>query len=160
MTGNDNTNNIPEKLDVIHCPPGMPNVKMFFMWEEELEGLIKRYYPQISSTQSDILKHTVYIIREIGVEAAPYEHIIFKVRVKSEVNRLDEVKQAVLGLIDKGILNVVDVSCEFMTKKGTLDGTVKIPCLYLQKQFLRDAICIMDDVFEAYKIRKQMYEKG
>jgi hypothetical protein len=160
MTGNNNASNIPEKLDVIHRPRGMPNVKMFFMWEEELEGLIRRYYPQISSIQSDILKHTIYMIREVGVEGAPYEHVIFKVRVKSEVTRLDEVKQAVLGLIDNGILDLVDVNCEFMTNEGTLNTINKIPCLYLQKDFLRDAVCIMDDVFYALRYVNRCIKKG
>ena len=135
MTGDNNISNIPEKLDVIHCPHGMPNVKIFFMWEEELEGLIKRYYPQISCTQSDILKHAIYIIREVGIEAAPYEHLIFKLRVKSEITRLEEVKQAVLGLIDKGILNLVDVNSEFMTKKVPWTQQSKFPVCICKKSF-------------------------
>jgi hypothetical protein len=118
-----------------------------------LTDLVKRFYPEASFEDILMLKQIIYLMRDFKRKAVPlWETMLGLVDdIKSTCGTIDDARHVVSKLVDRRIIELVLVKCEYSEADGRLVHSDIVHSIDLRDtSFTKAAIAILKDVFDVW----------
>jgi hypothetical protein len=135
---------IPKQKNGIEFLHSMQNIRVVFEMQERLRFLIKEVYPELSKEQMFVVEKIVFAMLDGKCFAIPTDMLITLTFYGNEKTNWDEVKVILKELLEKKIVQAVNVGNEWRGNDNEIIREMPRPHLMLQQEFASNAISLLN----------------
>lgn len=132
------------------------------MWEQELTSLIQHFYPEVGFEEALALKQIIYLMVDFRRQVVPFWETmtVLQKDINSSCKKIEDARRVVTDLIDKKIVDLVLVECEYDNGAGGPILSVTVPSLDIKNtNFTSGALSIIKDVYNlSVSIKKSLHK--